>query len=62
VKKATVSQAKNHLSELLVAVKRGESVLILECDRPIAQLVPLEAGGIDSRLAVAARREGLEVH
>jgi prevent-host-death family protein len=58
MKKATVSQAKNHLSELLAAVKRGESVLILERDRPIAQLVPLEAGGIgdDARLAELERR------
>jgi lipoic acid synthetase len=34
MKSATISQAKNHLSELLARVKRGETVLILERDRP----------------------------
>jgi prevent-host-death family protein len=58
MRKATVSQAKNQLSELLAAVKRGESVLILERDRPIARLVPLEAGAVgdDARLAELERR------
>jgi prevent-host-death family protein len=61
MKKATVSQAKNHLSELLAAVKRGESVLILERDRPIARIVPLAAGelGDDARLAELERRGAL---
>lgn len=41
MRRATISQAKNHLSELLARVKRGESVLILERDRPIARIVPV---------------------
>ena len=58
MKKASVSEAKNKLSELLAAVKRGESVLILERDRPIAQIVPLAGSdiGADPRLAELERR------
>lgn len=44
MKTATISQTKNHLSELLARVKRGESVLILERDRPIARIVPIASG------------------
>jgi prevent-host-death family protein len=55
---ATISQAKNRLSELLVHVKRGETVLILERDRPIARIVPLEASerADEQRLADLERR------
>jgi prevent-host-death family protein len=58
MKAATISQAKNHLSELLAAVKRGDSVLILERDRPIARIVPVEASERtdDERLADLERR------
>jgi prevent-host-death family protein len=58
VKTATISHAKNHLSELLAGVKRGESVLILERDRPIARIVPVEASerDDDARLTDLERR------
>jgi prevent-host-death family protein len=58
VKTAAISQARNHLSELLASVKRGESVLILERDRPIARIVPVEPAGRDDdeRLAELERR------
>jgi len=58
MKTATISHAKNHLSELLAGVKRGESVLILERDRPIARIVPVEASerDDDERLADLERR------
>ena len=42
MKTATISDAKNRLSELLARVKRGETVLILERDQPIARIVPIE--------------------
>ena len=53
MKKATISQTKNSLSAYLELVKRGETILILERDRPIARLVPVEATqrGDDARLA-----------
>lgn len=57
MKRATISHAKNHLSELLAGVKRGETVLILERNRPIARIVPIEASqqGDDERLAELER-------
>ena len=58
MKTATISHAKNHFSELLARVKRGETVLILERDRPIARIVPVDAGerSDDERLAELERR------
>ena len=58
MKVATISEAKNHLSELLARVKRGESVLILDRARPVARLVPVESAG-DRREARFADRERL---
>jgi prevent-host-death family protein len=45
MKRATISQTKNQLSALLEYVKRGEEVLILERDTPIARIVPAKGGG-----------------
>jgi prevent-host-death family protein len=45
MKRATISQTKNQLSALLKYVKRGEEVLILERDTPIARIVPARSGG-----------------
>ena len=58
MKTATISHAKNHLSELLAGVKRGETVLILERDRPIARIVPVEGTerSDDERLTDLERR------
>jgi prevent-host-death family protein len=42
MKRATISQTKNNLSALLKHVKRGEEVLILERETPIAKIVPVE--------------------
>lgn len=41
VKKATISVAKNNLSRLIAAVKRGETVLIFDRDKPVARLEPV---------------------
>lgn len=57
MKTATISQAKNHLSQLISRVKRGETVLILERDRPVARLVPIDvAHSDDERLNELERR------
>jgi antitoxin (DNA-binding transcriptional repressor) of toxin-antitoxin stability system len=59
VKRATISQTKNQLSALLELVKRGEEVLVLERDVPIARIVPVERLGrrdADMRLADLERR------
>lgn len=41
MKKATISVAKNSLSRLIDQVKRGETVLILDRDTPVARLEPV---------------------
>ena len=43
MKTVTISEAKNHLSELLARVRRGETILILDRNEPVARLEPLEA-------------------
>jgi prevent-host-death family protein len=53
MKTATISYTKNHLSELLVRVRRGETVTILDRTRPVARLVPVPSTGdedLDRRL------------
>lgn len=40
--RASVSYAKNHLSALLGQVKGGESIIITDRDRPIAQMIPID--------------------
>ena len=39
MKTVPVYEAKNHLSELLVAVERGESIAITRRGRPVARLI-----------------------
>jgi prevent-host-death family protein len=51
MKKASISETKNSLSRLLERVKRGETILITDRDRPVARLEPVGA-------ALAAEREG----
>lgn len=57
MKTATVSEVKNRLSELLLRVRRGESVVILDRETPIARIEPIEESltGGDERLAELER-------
>ena len=41
MKHATISMVRNHLSHYLRAVRRGETVEILDRDVPIARVVPI---------------------
>jgi len=41
MKKASISETKNRLSELLERVRRGETILITDRDRPVARLEPV---------------------
>lgn len=43
MKKATISQLKNELSEILDAVRNGEHVLVLDRNTPIARIVSARA-------------------
>src|SRR5262249_1109055 len=57
MKRATISQTKNQLSALLEHVKRGEEVLILERETPIARIVPVERVGRRDMASVLAELE-----
>lgn len=57
MKKASVSETKNRLSELLERVRRGETILITDRDRPVARLEPV---GAARPVEVAARLARLE--
>jgi prevent-host-death family protein len=47
--RASITEAKNQLSKYLDAVRRGESVLILDRNKPIARIEPAgSAADIDS--------------
>jgi prevent-host-death family protein len=52
-----VAEAKTHLSELLVAVERGEEVVISRGNRPVARLVPMDEVDRRKRLIAAIKAE-----
>lgn len=61
MKKARIAELKNHLSRYLDHVRGGGSVLVLDRDQPVAQIVPLQsatraAGSQKERLARLERR------
>lgn len=41
MRKASISETKNHLSKLLEEVKSGTTILILDRNRPVARLEPV---------------------
>lgn len=61
MKKATISQAKNKLSQLIDWVKAGETVIITDRNVPVARLEPIASskkGDPDGRLE-RLERQGL---
>ena len=44
MKKASITEAKNHLSALIDGLKGGSSVLIVDRGRPVARLEPVTMG------------------
>jgi len=59
MKKAKIGELKNNLSRYLDHVRAGGSVLVLDRDQPVAQLVPLQptARGGQGRAARLGRLE-----
>lgn len=49
MKRAGVAELKARLSEYLRAVRRGESVTILDRETPIAKMVPIHTVGLRVR-------------
>jgi prevent-host-death family protein len=43
MKKASITETKNHLSRLLDEVKSGTTILIMDRDKPVARLEPVAA-------------------
>jgi prevent-host-death family protein len=43
VKKANITETKNHLSRLLEEVRNGTTILIVDRNRPVARLEPVAA-------------------
>ncbi|HVO96090.1 MAG TPA: type II toxin-antitoxin system prevent-host-death family antitoxin [Terriglobales bacterium] len=61
MKKAGIAELKNNLSRYLDQVKNGESILVLDRNHPVAQIIPLQktARGVierDDRLARLERK------
>ncbi len=61
MKKARIAELKNNLSRYLDHVRGGGSVLVLDRDQPVAQILPLQstvkgARGHEERLARLERR------
>ena len=60
MKKATISQTKNHLSALLDRVRHGEVILIVDRDQPVARLEPVLGSGAPNREDTEGRLARLE--
>ena len=58
MKKASITETKNHLSRLLEEVKSGTTILILDRNKPVARLEPVAADQDtnDERVAVLIRQ------
>ncbi len=54
MKKARIGELKNHLSRYLDHVRGGGSILVLDRDQPVAQIVPWPTTGRE-----VASRDGL---
>lgn len=57
MKKASITETKNQLSALIAAVKKGETILITERNRPVARLERVVAGDDDDDEARLVRLE-----
>jgi prevent-host-death family protein len=58
MKKASISETKNHLSRLLEEVKNGATILILDRNRPVARLEPVGADEQSNTERIAALVQG----
>lgn len=54
MKTANIATAKNQFSRLIERVKQGETILILDRDRPVARLQPLEDSDLSLDAIVAS--------
>jgi prevent-host-death family protein len=53
-------EAKTHLSELIARAEQGEEVIITRHNKPVAKLVPMDAGRLGARDKRQAALRALE--
>ncbi|MBI1865316.1 MAG: type II toxin-antitoxin system prevent-host-death family antitoxin [Nitrospirae bacterium] len=56
----TIRDLKDHLSELLRRVQRGEEIVVTSHSRPVARIVPVSPSDADRRLTKAGFLRDLE--
>ncbi len=49
MKKARIAELKAHLSDYLRAVRRGDTVTVMDRDTPVARIVPVRQPGLQVR-------------
>lgn len=60
MKRAAITDAKNHLSRLVDEVKRGASILITDRRKPVARLEPVTGADLtDAERVAGLVRDGL---
>lgn len=59
MKIATISQTKNQLSALIDKVRHGETILIMDRDRPVARLEPVSSENHTDRRLMQLERDGI---
>jgi prevent-host-death family protein len=62
MQRTSITEAKNNLSALIDRVRRGETVLICDRNRPVARMLPVGPGdvsGADASWLAGLVREGL---
>ncbi len=55
MKSVKIAELKDHLSEHLRAVERGAEVVVTDRNRPIARIVPIDAGAPTVKLIPPSR-------
>lgn len=64
MKEAKISEVKNHLSQYLALVRKGETVRVLDRNVPVAQIVPIaDTGGgrqVGAEALAAMERKGTD--
>jgi prevent-host-death family protein len=62
MQRTSITEAKNNLSVLIDRVRRGETVLICDRNRPVARLQPVgpgDASGVDAPWLAGLVRDGV---
>lgn len=63
MKTSNISYLRNHLSEVINCVREGESVMVLDRNKPVARLVPYSNGeALMNRRIQELQQSGLLVH